>query len=148
MNKLIRMIRDRAFRVAILAKYGLLNWMSDEQFLKLRWRTLRGNVELNLQQPKTYNEKLQWLKIHDRKPIYTTMVDKLAARDFVKERIGEEYLIPLLAVLSSQSSGFSSPVGEAAAPSLPSKKGLVQRGRAPPQASPSTHPFWALPGGL
>ena len=58
------------------------------------------------------------------------------------------YLIPLLAVLRAQSSGFSSPLGEVAAPSLPSRKGLVQRGRAPPQASPSTHPFWAQPGGL
>ena len=67
---------------------------------------------------------------------------------FVHVSLCTPYLIPLLAVLSFQSSGFSSLVGEAAAPSLPSRKGLVQRGRAPPQAFPSTHPFWAQPGGL
>ncbi len=96
MNRCLRLIRDKAFRLAVLGKHGFLNWMSDEQYLKARWRAI-FHEELNLEHPQTYTEKLQWLKIHDRKPIYTTMVDKLAARDFVKERIGEEYLIPILA---------------------------------------------------
>lgn len=96
MNKFLRLIRDKAFRLAVLGKHGLLNWMSDEQYLKARWRAI-WHEELNLTHPQTYTEKLQWLKIHDRKPIYTTMVDKLAARDFVAARIGEEYLIPILA---------------------------------------------------
>ena len=46
--------------------------------------------------PKTFNEKLQWLKLHDRKPEYTRMVDKYLVRDYIKEMIGEQYLIPLL----------------------------------------------------
>lgn len=46
--------------------------------------------------PKTFNEKLQWLKLHDRKPEYTRMVDKYLVRDYIKETIGEQYLIPLL----------------------------------------------------
>ena len=46
--------------------------------------------------PRTFNEKLQWLKLHDRKPEYTLMVDKYFVRDYIKETIGEQYLIPLL----------------------------------------------------
>ena len=47
--------------------------------------------------PQTYNEKLQWLKIHDRHPEYTRMVDKAAVKDFVAGIIGKEYIIPTLA---------------------------------------------------
>ena len=52
----------------------------------------------NLRNPKTYNEKLQWLKLHDRKPEYTRMVDKYEAKQYVAERIGEEYIVPTLGV--------------------------------------------------
>ena len=55
----------------------------------------------NLKNPKTFNEKLQWLKLHDRNPEYTKMVDKYAVRKYIKEKIGEEYLIPLLGVWDS-----------------------------------------------
>jgi len=48
--------------------------------------------------PKTYNEKLQLLKLHDRKSIYTSMVDKIAVKEYVKEKIGEEYIIPTIGV--------------------------------------------------
>lgn len=48
--------------------------------------------------PKTFNQKLQWLKVYDRKPIYTTMVDKYEAKKYVAEIIGEEYIIPTLGV--------------------------------------------------
>ena len=49
---------------------------------------LRTGRHLNLSNPKTFTEKLNWLKLYDRKPEYTIMVDKLKARDYVKERIG------------------------------------------------------------
>ena len=55
-------------------------------------------VELNLDNPKTFNEKIQWLKLYDRKPEYTMMVDKYLVRDYMAKQIGEEYLIPLLGV--------------------------------------------------
>ncbi|MDE6365137.1 MAG: glycosyl transferase [Lachnospiraceae bacterium] len=51
---------------------------------------------LNLEHPKTFNEKLQWLKLYDRNPAYTRMVDKYEVRKYVKETIGERYLIPLV----------------------------------------------------
>ena len=52
----------------------------------------------NLKNPQTFNEKLQWLKLHNRKPEYTTMVDKYEAKKYVADLIGEEYIIPTLGV--------------------------------------------------
>ena len=54
--------------------------------------------KLNLDNPITYNEKLQWLKLYDRNPQYTKMVDKYEVKNYVKEVIGEEYIIPTLGV--------------------------------------------------
>jgi glycosyltransferase len=55
----------------------------------------------NLKEPKTFNEKINWLKLYDQKPEYQTYVDKYDVRAFIKETIGEEYLIPLIAVYPS-----------------------------------------------
>lgn len=52
----------------------------------------------NLKNPQSYNEKLQWLKLHDRRPEYTTMVDKYLAKEYVANIIGEEYIIPTIGV--------------------------------------------------
>jgi hypothetical protein len=46
--------------------------------------------------PQTFNEKLQWLKLNDRRPQYTTMVDKYEAKKFISDRVGDEYVIPAL----------------------------------------------------
>lgn len=54
--------------------------------------------ELDLNNPETFNEKLQWLKIHNRNPLYTTMVDKYAVKKYVADKIGEKYIIPTLGV--------------------------------------------------
>ena len=72
----------------------------DALYLKLRYRKI-FHKPLNLKAPKTFNEKLQWLKLHDRKPKYTRMVDKYEAKRYVAERIGEEYIIPTLGVWDS-----------------------------------------------
>ena len=71
--------------------------MSDEQFLKKEFFLAMGKP-LDLDNPKTFNEKLQWLKIHNRKPEYTTMVDKYAAKQYVADKIGSQYIIPTLGV--------------------------------------------------
>jgi hypothetical protein len=52
--------------------------------------------KLNLKNPKTLNEKIQWLKLNERKPLHTLCADKYAVRKYIKEKIGEKYLIPLL----------------------------------------------------
>ena len=65
----------------------------------LSWRfKKRLGYKLNWKNPKTYNEKLQWLKLYDRKPIYTTMVDKNMAKKFIADKVGVDYIIPTLGV--------------------------------------------------
>ncbi|GAB2323934.1 ATP-grasp fold amidoligase family protein [Alkalibacterium sp. m-11] len=78
-------------------KYGNFKWMPDEQFIRLQY-ALKMRKDLNLENPKTFNEKIQWLKLNDRNPKYTQLVDKYAVRKFVKERIGGEYLVPIYGV--------------------------------------------------
>lgn len=80
-----------------LGAKGHFLWMSDESYLKIRYKLHTGKI-LDLEHPRTFNEKLQWIKINDRKPIYNQLVDKYAVRSFIKKEIGEEYLIPMLGV--------------------------------------------------
>ena len=70
---------------------------SKEECLK-HWYYEKTGEELNLKNPKTYNEKIQWLKLYDSTPIKTQLADKYLVREYIKEQIGEEYLIPLLGV--------------------------------------------------
>ena len=71
--------------------------LSDKTFLRLMF-PLRTGYKLNLETPKTLNEKLQWLKLYDRRPEYTQMVDKAEAKKYVANIIGEEHIIPTYAV--------------------------------------------------
>lgn len=71
--------------------------MPDDWYLRLKYR-VGYRKKLNLKNPKTFNEKLQWLKIHDRKDIYTKMVDKYEVKKYVADMIGEECIIPTLGV--------------------------------------------------
>ena len=76
---------------------GIYNKMSDEKYLKKIYKKTIGK-ELNLENPKSFNEKIQWLKIHDRNPKYTKLVDKYEVKKYIRETIGEEYIIPNIAV--------------------------------------------------
>jgi len=73
------------------------NWMPDSLYLRMIFRVKFG-YSLNLKNPQTFSEKLQWLKLYDRNPLYTELVDKYEVRKYIAETIGEEYLIPLLGV--------------------------------------------------
>ncbi len=75
----------------------LLKWMPDKLYLTLKFRAKTGKW-INWKNPKTFNEKLQWLKVYDRNPEYTRMVDKYEAKKYVADIIGEEYIIPTLGV--------------------------------------------------
>ncbi|OLS38885.1 hypothetical protein BTR22_04330 [Alkalihalophilus pseudofirmus] len=75
----------------------LSSHLSDELYLKFKYGYLMGE-KLNLKNPKTYNEKLQWLKINDRRVEQMQYVDKYEVRAYISETIGEEYLIPLVGV--------------------------------------------------
>lgn len=76
-------------------------WLSsDKTYLKVYYRC-KFNRALNLRNPSTFNEKLQWLKLYDRRPEYTVMVDKLEAKRYVAGILGWEYVIPTLGVWDS-----------------------------------------------
>lgn len=80
-----------------LGHRGVFNWINDEQYLKIVYRVRLGK-RLNLSNPQTYNEKLQWLKLYNRQPKYTQMVDKYEVKTIVAKAIGEGYIIPTLGV--------------------------------------------------
>lgn len=71
-----------------LGYIGILNWVSDARYLKIAY-FLQTKKRLNLITPKTFNEKIQWLKIHNRQPQYTNMADKFSVREYVSKIIGE-----------------------------------------------------------
>lgn len=92
-----RYITNSKYRFRVNAGLGRYNSMPDEEYLKRLFYANMGR-ELNLTDPNTFNEKLQWLKLYDRRPEYTMMVDKYLVRGYIAETLGEEYLIPLLGV--------------------------------------------------
>ena len=79
------------------AVLALTRFIPDELYLRIAYRCVTGK-RLHLNPPVTYNEKLQWLKLHNRQSEYTSMVDKYEVRKFVAERVGEEYLVKTLGV--------------------------------------------------
>ena len=82
----------RAYKAYRYLKYDRID---DVTYLKKKFKAIHG-YELNLENPKTLNEVIQWLKINDRREISTQLADKYLAREYVREHFGEEYLIPLL----------------------------------------------------
>ena len=93
----ISALYDESSRFRVKNKLGLYNNVSDEEYLKKLFKFRMGR-ELNLNNPTTFNEKLQWLKIYNRHSLYTTMVDKYAVKKYVADKIGEKYVIPTLGV--------------------------------------------------
>lgn len=71
--------------------------LPDKTYIKLEYYRHMGK-RLNLKNPQTFNEKLQWLKLYDRNPEYTKMVDKYEAKKYIADIIGEEYVIKTLGV--------------------------------------------------
>lgn len=76
---------------------SLLRLIPDKAYLKLQYK-LNFGKKLNLKSPETFNEKLQWLKLYDRKSEYVQLVDKYRVREYIANKIGKEYLIPLIGV--------------------------------------------------
>ena len=69
----------------------------DKWYLKWYYKKVFGR-ELDLDNPKTLNEKIQWLKLHDRNPLYHQLIDKYEAKKIIASKIGEEYVIPTLGI--------------------------------------------------
>ena len=72
-----------------------LRFLPDKAYIKLYYR-FRVGRKLNIKNPTTLNEKLQWMKFNYRFPLQSIVSDKLLVRDYVADKIGEEFLIPLI----------------------------------------------------
>lgn len=96
MNKIVRALTHPRLVLGVLLERTSYLW-SDRTYLKWRFRLSMGR-KLNLDNPVTFNEKLQWLKLYNRRPEYTIMVDKVRVKEYVAGILGEEYIIPTLGV--------------------------------------------------
>lgn len=83
-----------------LAARGLFDWMPDELYIKCLYRCEMGK-KLDLNNPKTFNEKIQWLKLHDHNPEYISWVDKITAKERATEAFGKNHVLETLFVWSS-----------------------------------------------
>lgn len=97
LKKIKKLLKNPIIAAEVLMHSRLMQIFPDKAFLKMAYRTYLRK-KLNLDNPTTFNEKLQWLKLNDRKPEYTVYVDKYLVREHIKNTIGEQYLIPLLGV--------------------------------------------------
>lgn len=96
---IINFIKNPRDIIIILAEKNILK-ISDKRLLKILYKNRIGK-KLDLKNPNTFNEKLQWLKLYDRNPDYTKMVDKYEAKKYISNLIGEEYIIPTLGVYNN-----------------------------------------------
>lgn len=96
-NGIFGYITDSDCRFRVNAAHGFYKSMPDDVYLR-RYYKARTGRELDLDHPKTFNEKLQWLKINDHNPLYITLVDKYEVKDYVAERIGSNHIIPTYGV--------------------------------------------------
>lgn len=98
-NKIQKAIQTpgRAFMNIIYRMPDLSKCIDDEKYIKFIYFFCFWK-KLNLNNPQTYSEKLQWIKLYDRRNIYTTIVDKYSVKEYVASIIGEEYIIPTIGV--------------------------------------------------
>ncbi|MBE0601314.1 MAG: glycosyl transferase [Firmicutes bacterium] len=98
LGKCVRSAQSRRHYIFDLQyRLGLLHHMPDEAYLQKIYRVQTGKT-LHLHPPKTFNEKLQWLKLYDRNPDYTKMADKIEVKRYIAQTLGEDYVIPTLGV--------------------------------------------------
>lgn len=96
-NKIIKAIKDPKLAILYLLCLKFFRILPDKLYTKIKYRVIMGKP-INFKNITTFNEKMQWLKLYDRKPFYTTLADKYQVRKYIEETIGVDYLIPLLGV--------------------------------------------------
>ena len=84
----------------LFAIFKRIHILPDKVYLRLAYRSVFGK-KLNLDNPQSFNEKIQWLKLYDRNPNYSFMVDKYEVKKFVEDIIGKEYIIPTIGIYDS-----------------------------------------------
>ena len=97
MKKIIKYICHPKDTLVCMMNKNFFFFVPDKIYLKWKYRLIIAK-KLDLKNPKLLSEKLQWLKLYDRNPIYTKMVDKYEAREYIKDKAGEKYLIPLIGI--------------------------------------------------
>lgn len=95
MNKVLKIAKNPYILFVYLNKIFNFKNISDKKYISLIYRAI-FNKKINLDKPTTFNEKLQYLKLNDRKEYYSNMVDKYEAKNYVANIIGEEYIIPTI----------------------------------------------------
>ena len=96
LNGLKYIMKEPKFILYYIDKYLKIR-ISDKTYLEILYKKI-FNKELDLDNPKTFNEKLQWLKLYDRNSQYTEMVDKYQVKKYIADLIGEGYIIPTLGI--------------------------------------------------
>lgn len=96
-QKAVSFLTNKDYRRFFLAKRGFLGELSDKDYISINYKHVFGK-DVDFDNPKTFNEKLQWLKLYDRRPEYTQMVDKYEAKQYVGERIGFDHIVPSFGV--------------------------------------------------
>ena len=93
----MNIIRNKFRTLGYVIITKCLFFLPDKIYLYLMFRNRMG-VWPNLKHPKSFIEKINWLKLYNRKPEYSVMVDKYAVKEYVAKKIGPEYIIPTIAV--------------------------------------------------
>lgn len=99
-NRIITCFVSKEERTKIFCIFGIYSKLDDITFLKKIYRDIMKR-DLNLSNPRSFNEKIQWLKLYDRNPLYTTMVDKYEVKKYIDWKLGAGYTIPTLKVWDS-----------------------------------------------
>jgi hypothetical protein len=99
---MLKLIKKPCSIIHKLGEKGMLKWISDELYIRIVFRCDAGYA-LNLEEPSTFGEKIQWTKLYDRKPEYKQYVDKIAVRTLIEQKIGAKYLIPIFQICDEPS---------------------------------------------
>lgn len=94
MNILYGFTHIRESLIYLLSKCRFIN---DKMYISIKYYLI-FKKKIDLENPKTINEKIQWLKLYDRNPKYVSLVDKIEVRRYVSQKIGEKYLVPILGI--------------------------------------------------
>ncbi|MFO3715015.1 ATP-grasp fold amidoligase family protein [Oribacterium sp. P9] len=97
LQSIYKFIFNYKYREMVKCNLGFYDSMEDEKYLRKLYK-LKTGLELNLDSPKRFNEKLQWLKLYDRNDIYTVMVDKFLVKEYVDKLIGEGHTAKTIGV--------------------------------------------------
>lgn len=99
-KKIFCYLRNPTKVINYFGSKGRLKFIPDKMYLKLVYRA-NLDKKLNLDQPITFTEKIQWLKLYDRNPEYIKLVDKYLVREHIEKLIGSKYLVPLIGIYNN-----------------------------------------------